>query len=82
MYDCLLYTSLACYLDTLKEELKSFARVSGHDNIHDVTLADLCTTSEEIARYTGCLLYTSMFLTLTARSVSCTPYLPLKMFMV
>ena len=44
---------LACYLDTLKEELKSFARVSGHDNIHDVTLADLCTTSEEIARYTG-----------------------------
>lgn len=40
------------YLTTLREELKSFARVSGHTTIHDLSVEDLCTTSEEIAKHT------------------------------
>lgn len=41
------------YLNTLREELKSFARVTGHTSIHDLSKDDLCTTDEDIARYTG-----------------------------
>lgn len=44
---------VANYLHTLREELKSFARVSGHPCIHDLNKEDLCTTNEEIAKYTG-----------------------------
>lgn len=43
---------LANYLRVIKEELKSFARISGHDQVHDLSVDDLCTTSEEIAKYT------------------------------
>lgn len=41
------------YLATLRKELQSFARISGHTSIHDLRKDDLCTTSEEISNYTG-----------------------------
>lgn len=41
------------YLHVLREELKSFARVCGYENVHELSCNDLCTTSEEVARYTG-----------------------------
>lgn len=41
------------YLATLRKELQSFARISGHTSIHDLRKDDLCTTSEEISKYTG-----------------------------
>lgn len=44
---------LGNYLHVLREELKSFARVCGYDDVHKLSIDDLCTTSEEIARYTG-----------------------------
>lgn len=44
---------LGNYLHVLCEELKSFARVCGYDDVHKLSKEDLCTTSEEIARYTG-----------------------------
>lgn len=44
---------LGNYLYVLREELKSFARVCGYDDVHKLSIDDLCTTSEEIARYTG-----------------------------
>lgn len=46
-------TRVANYLHVLREELKSFARVSGHTSIHDVSLDDICTTSDEIATHTA-----------------------------
>lgn len=44
---------LGNYLQVLKEELMSFARVCGYENVHELSSKDLCTTSEEIACYTG-----------------------------
>lgn len=44
---------LGNYLQVLREELKSFARVCGYDDVHKLSKEDLCTTNEEIARYTG-----------------------------
>lgn len=44
---------LGNYLHVLREELKSFARVCGYDDVHKLSKEDLCTTNEEIARYTG-----------------------------
>lgn len=43
---------LANYLHVLREELKSFARISGHASIHDLSVDDLCTTSSEISEHT------------------------------
>ena len=40
------------YLHVLREELASFARVAGYTNVHDVSVDDLCTTSDEIAHHT------------------------------
>ena len=34
------------------EELRTFARVTGHSDIHDLSKADLFTTSREVAEYT------------------------------
>jgi len=34
------------------EELKTFARLTGHHDIHDLGVGDLCTTSSEIADHT------------------------------
>ncbi len=43
---------VANYLNVSKEELKMFARVTGHTNVHDLSLNDLSTTSRDIAEYT------------------------------
>ena len=34
-------------------ELRAFARLTGHDDIHELSVADLRTTSKEIAEYTS-----------------------------
>lgn len=39
---------LLCSLD----ELKTFARITGHQRLHDMSIADLCTTSREISAFT------------------------------
>lgn len=42
----------ANFLNCTKEELKTFARLTGHENIHDLTVEDLCTISREISEFT------------------------------
>lgn len=44
---------LGNYLQVLKEELMSFARVCGYKSVHELSTKDLCTISEEITHYTG-----------------------------
>ena len=44
---------VANYLNCSKEELKTFARITGHDSVHDLHLGDLCTISREISEYTN-----------------------------
>ena len=41
------------YFNVVFDELRTFARVTGHYDIHDLSYDDLMTTSEEIERYTG-----------------------------
>ena len=41
------------YLSVTLEELRTFARITGHENLHDLSTADLCTTSREIAEHTS-----------------------------
>lgn len=41
------------YLKCSAEELKTFARITGNSNIHDLSVADLCTISEEISEHTN-----------------------------
>lgn len=43
---------VANYLNVTKEELKTFGRITGHDNIHEIGLSDLCTINREISEYT------------------------------
>lgn len=43
---------VANYLNVSLEELKTFARITGHERLHDLGLEDLCTTSREISDYT------------------------------
>ena len=43
---------VANYLNVSLEELKTFARITGHENLHDLSTDDLCTTSREISEYT------------------------------
>ena len=40
------------YLKVSTEELKTFARITGHDNIHDLSLNDIRTINSEISDYT------------------------------
>lgn len=40
------------YLHVTNEELKTFARISGHSDVHELCLFDLTTTSKEISEYT------------------------------
>lgn len=40
------------YLKVSTEELKTFARITGHDNVHDLNINDLCTINSEISDYT------------------------------
>lgn len=44
---------VANYLNCSAEELRTFARITGHENIHDLSVDDLCTISREIAEYTN-----------------------------
>ena len=44
---------VANYLHSSTEELRTFARITGHRNIHDLTVGDLCTISREISEYTN-----------------------------
>ncbi len=41
------------YLNVTLEELKIFARITGHENLHDLGVTDICTTSREISEYTN-----------------------------
>lgn len=40
------------YLRVSTEELKTFARITGHSDVHDLNINDLCTISSEISDYT------------------------------
>lgn len=41
------------YLNVMLSELKTFARITGHENLHDLSVDDLCTVSREISEYTN-----------------------------
>lgn len=43
---------VANYLNASLEELKTFARITGHKNLHDLNITDLCTVNREISEYT------------------------------
>lgn len=40
------------FLRVTTDELRAFARLAGHDDVHDLSTADLRTTNTEIAQYT------------------------------
>ena len=40
------------YLRVSTEELKTFARITGHGDVHDLNIGDLCTLNSEISDYT------------------------------
>ena len=40
------------YLKVSTEELKTFARITGHSDVHDLNINDLCTINSEISDYT------------------------------
>ncbi|MCI9576210.1 MAG: FMN-binding glutamate synthase family protein [Clostridiales bacterium] len=44
---------LANFLHVIKEELAMFARISGHDDVHSLSVNDLCTISSEISSHTN-----------------------------
>lgn len=44
---------VANYFNVTFSELATFARITGHHDIHDLSLEDLITTSEDIHRYAG-----------------------------
>ena len=44
---------VANYLKCSAEELRTFARITGHEDIHDLSVDDLCTISREISEYTN-----------------------------
>jgi len=44
---------VANYLNVTLEELKMFARITGHHDIHDLTVEDLVTINREISEYTN-----------------------------
>ena len=41
------------FLRVSTEELKDFARLTGNNNVHGLSLSDLCTTSSEISSHTA-----------------------------
>ena len=43
---------VANFLNTSLEELKQFARLTGHRNVHDLNSEDLCTINREISEFT------------------------------
>lgn len=44
---------IANFLNCSLEELRTFARITGHEKLHDMNVSDLCTTSREISEYTN-----------------------------
>lgn len=44
---------VANYLNCSLEELKTFARITGHADIHDLCVDDLCTINREISEFTN-----------------------------
>lgn len=44
---------VANFLNCSLAELKTYARITGHQNLHDLNVGDLCTISREIAEYTN-----------------------------
>jgi glutamate synthase domain-containing protein 2 len=40
------------YLTVCTNELKNFARLTGNNNIHDLSIKDICTTNSEISNHT------------------------------
>ena len=44
---------VANFLNVSREELKTFARVSGKHSVHDLSMDNLITTDSDIAKYTG-----------------------------
>ena len=44
---------VANFLNVSLEELKTFARITGHKRLHDLSVEDLCTISREISEYTN-----------------------------
>ena len=40
------------FLNQSNEELKTFARITGNDNVHDMNVNDLTTFNSEISNYT------------------------------
>ncbi|MCD8004468.1 MAG: FMN-binding glutamate synthase family protein [Oscillospiraceae bacterium] len=44
---------VANYLNVSLEELKTFARITGHSDVHALNTGDLCTCSREISDYTS-----------------------------
>lgn len=43
---------VANFLNVSREELKMFARITGHSSVHDLSVSDLVTISREISEYT------------------------------
>ena len=44
---------VANYLNVTRAELATFARITGHASVHDLSPADLVTLSRDVAQYTG-----------------------------
>lgn len=44
---------VANFLNVSRDELKTFARITGHSSIHDLSVEDLITVSREISEYTN-----------------------------
>ncbi|MBL7114797.1 MAG: rubredoxin [Kiritimatiellae bacterium] len=44
---------VANFFNVCTEELREFARLTGHDNVHDLAPSDLCTTNSEISNHAG-----------------------------
>lgn len=44
---------VANFLNVTREELKTFARITGHHSVHDLRVDDLVTLSREISEYTN-----------------------------
>ena len=43
---------IANYFNVTQEELKTFARITGHDDVHGLELSDLVTINREISQFT------------------------------
>ena len=44
---------VANFLNCSLAELKTYARITGHKNLHDLNAGDLCTINREISYYTN-----------------------------